>query len=160
ALAAEDPRVRVVHNRPNRGYGGALLAGFAAASKPLTFFMDSDGQFDITDLANLIPFRERGYRAVLGYRARRRDGFIRSLNAWGWKRLVSLLFGLGVRDIDCAFRLYDTALVRTLDLRSDGAMINTEMLAKLKKLSVPYIEVPVRHLPRRHGRASGANPRV
>ncbi|HEX6799217.1 MAG TPA: glycosyltransferase family 2 protein, partial [Ktedonobacterales bacterium] len=48
ALAAAHPaHVRVVHNRPNRGYGGALMAGFDAAAKELAFFMDSDGQFDI-----------------------------------------------------------------------------------------------------------------
>jgi glycosyltransferase involved in cell wall biosynthesis len=160
ALAAADPRVRVIHNRPNRGYGGALIAGFAAAAKPLTFFMDSDGQFDIADIAALLRLREQGYRAVLGYRKRRRDGLVRLLNAWGWKRLVSLLFGLRVRDIDCAFKLYDTALVRAFDVTSEGAMINTEMLVKLKKLHVPFMQVPVGHYPRVHGRATGANLRV
>ncbi len=47
ALAADNPRIRVIHNRPNRGYGGALIAGFAACHQALTFFMDADGQFDI-----------------------------------------------------------------------------------------------------------------
>jgi glycosyltransferase involved in cell wall biosynthesis len=160
ALAAEDPRVRVVHNRPNRGYGGALIAGFDAVTKSLTFFMDSDGQFDIADIAELLELREAGYRAVLGYRARRRDAWPRKVNAWGWNRLGRLLFGLRIRDVDCAFKLYDTNLVRALDVRAEGAMVNTEMLVKLVKLGVPYAEVPVRHYPRTHGSATGANPRV
>lgn len=158
ALAAADPQhIRVVHNRPNRGYGGALIAGFQMASKPLTFFMDSDGQFDIADLARLLPYREQGIRAVFGYRERRQDSFLRLVNAKGWKLLVFMLLGVRVRDIDCAFKLYDTSLVRAFDVRSEGAMINTEMLTKLKKLGIPYVEVPVRHLPRIHGRATGAN---
>ncbi|MEO7002581.1 MAG: glycosyltransferase family 2 protein [Ktedonobacterales bacterium] len=157
ALAAQNPRVRVIHNRPNRGYGGALIAGFAAASKQLTFFMDADGQFDIADLAQLLPLREQGYRAILGYRRHRQDSFLRLVNAWGWKLLVSTLFGLRVRDVDCAFKVYDTALVRALDVRAEGAMVNTEMLVKLKRLHIPTIEVPVRHLPRQHGTATGAN---
>jgi glycosyltransferase involved in cell wall biosynthesis len=159
-LAASNPRIRVVHNRPNRGYGGALISGFQAATKQLTFFMDADGQFDIADIARLIPYREQGYRVVLGYRKRRQDGFLRLMNAWGWKLLVSALFGLRVRDIDCAFKLYDTSLVRVFDVQSEGAMVNTEMLTKLKKLGIPFVQVPVRHLPRVHGTASGANLKV
>jgi len=159
-LAAANPRIRVIHNRPNRGYGGALIAGFNAASKSLTFFMDSDGQFDIHDLALLLPLREKGYRVVLGYRKHRNDALIRKINAHGWNTLVTLLFGLRVRDVDCAFKLYDTALVRVCDVRSEGAMVNTEMLVKLSRLHVKLIQVPVRHYPRQHGSATGANIRV
>ncbi|HEX5441584.1 MAG TPA: glycosyltransferase family 2 protein [Ktedonobacterales bacterium] len=158
--AARNPHIRVVHNRPQRGYGGALIAGFNAMTKPLTFFMDADGQFDIRDLAGLLPLREQGHRAVLGYRLRRKDSPLRKFNAWGWKRLVSLLFGLRVRDVDCAFKLYDTTLVRAVDVQAEGAMVNTEMLVKLTRMGVPFVEVPVRHYPRLHGQASGANLRV
>ena len=159
-LAAANPHVRVIHNRPNRGYGGALIAGFTAARMPLTFFMDSDAQFDIRDIALLLPLYEQGYRAILGYRKHRNDAPIRKLNAWGWNLLVSMLFGLKVRDVDCAFKLYDSALVRVCDVRSEGAMVNTEMLVKLSKLGVPFTQVPVRHYPRVHGSATGANLRV
>lgn len=159
-LAASNPRIRVIHNRPNRGYGGALIAGFNAASKSLAFFMDADGQFDIRDIASLLKLREQGYRAVLGYRQRRRDPFMRLVNAWGWNLLVSLLFGLHVRDVDCAFKLYDTALVRVTDVQAEGAMVNTEMLVKLSKLGVPFVQVPVHHYNRVHGSSTGANLRV
>lgn len=159
-MAAANPHIRVIHNRPNRGYGGALIVGFNAASKPLTFFMDADGQFDIRDLALLLPLREQGYRAILGYRKHRNDTFIRKVNAFGWNVLVTLVFGLRVRDVDCAFKLYDSALVRVCDVRSEGAMVNTEMLVKLSRLGVPFIQVPVHHYPRKHGSATGANLRV
>jgi glycosyltransferase involved in cell wall biosynthesis len=160
ALAASDPRIRVVHNQPNRGYGGALLAGFAQVSKELTFYMDSDGQFDIRDLVKLLERRELGYRAVLGYRAQRQDSAMRLLNAWGWNLLVSRLFNLHVRDIDCAFKLYDTELIRVFDTQSEGAVVSTEMLVKLKRMGIPFVEIPVQHLPRLHGKATGAKLRV
>ncbi len=159
-LAAHDARIRVVHNRPNRGYGGALIAGFNAVTKELTFYMDSDGQFDIRDLVKLLELREQGYRAALGYRRHRRDSAVRRLNAWGWNVLVSRLFGLHVRDIDCAFKVYDTELVRLFDLHSEGAVVSTEMLVKLTRMGVSAVEIPVQHLPRLHGRATGANVRV
>lgn len=158
--AAANPRIRVVHNRPQRGYGGALIAGFNAMTKPLAFFMDADGQFDIRDLTVLLPLREQGHRAVLGYRLHRQDSPLRKVNAWGWKLLVSTLFGLHVRDVDCAFKLYDTSLVRAVDVTAEGAMVNTEMLVKLTRMGVPFVEAPVRHYPRLHGQASGANLRV
>lgn len=159
-LATANPRVRVVHNQPNRGYGGALMAGFRAATKSLTFFMDADGQFDIRDIVKLLQQREAGHRVVLGYREHRQDSFLRLVNAWGWNVLVSQVFGLSVRDVDCAFKVYDTNLVRMLDVQAAGAMVNTEMLAKLARVRVPYVEVPVHHYKRLHGSATGAQVRV
>jgi glycosyltransferase involved in cell wall biosynthesis len=159
-LSTVNPRIRVVHNTANRGYGGALIAGFDAATKALTFFMDSDGQFDIEDLALLLAKGEQGHRAVLGYRRKRQDGWERKVNAWGWNLLVSILFGLRVRDVDCAFKLYDTELVRICDVHSEGAMVNTEMLVKLSRLGIQFVQVPVHHYPRQHGNATGANPAV
>jgi glycosyltransferase involved in cell wall biosynthesis len=148
-LAIEDSQIRAIHNRPNRGYGGALIAGFQAVPKPLTFFMDADGQFDIREIVQLLEQRERGYRAVFGYRKLRQDAFIRLLNAKGWNFIVSWVLGLRIRDIDCAFKLYDTTLLHTFDVRSNGT--------KLAKLRIPYIEVPVSHYRRSHGKATGAS---
>jgi glycosyltransferase involved in cell wall biosynthesis len=159
ALAEANPRIRVVHNRPNKGYGGALIAGFNAVSKELTFFMDADGQFDIREVDRLIAHIE-DYDAVLGYRKHRQDPWPRLVNAWGWKLLMRLLFRLKVRDIDCAFKLYHTALVRRANVQAQGAMVNTEMLVKLNRLGYRWIEVPVGHYPRTDGKASGANLRV
>jgi GT2 family glycosyltransferase len=159
-LAAAHPRIHVVHNRPNRGYGGALIAGFNAAHKQLSFFMDADGQFAIQDISRLLELREQGHRVVLGYRRHRRDPLPRLINAWGWNRLVGLLFGLQVRDVDCAFKLFDTNLVRVAEVQAEGAMVNTELLVKLSRLGVPFVQVPVGHYPRQHGSATGANLRV
>ncbi len=160
-LAASDARIRAVHNRPNRGYGGALIAGFAAARQPYTFFMDADGQFDIADIANLIIPVEAGQAEVaLGYRAHRNDPLIRILNSWAWKQLVSLLFHLHIRDVDCAFKLFPTRLVRAAAVQANGAMISTELLAKFERMGATITQVPVGHYPRELGKATGANPRV
>jgi glycosyltransferase involved in cell wall biosynthesis len=163
ALAKNDSRVVPVHHPTNRGYGAAVRSGFAAARTELLFFMDGDGQFDIDDIATLLRVEESAApgTVVLGYRERRRDAARRRLNAWGWKQLVGLTLGLrGIRDIDCAFKLFPTALVQACDVTAQGAMVNTELLIKLRRLGVPMVQVPVRHLPRVHGKATGANLRV
>lgn len=39
-------------------------------------------------------------------------------------------------------------------------MVNTELLVKLRRIGAEIEQVPVRHLPRTHGSATGASPRV
>lgn len=139
--------------------GSILADGFAAACKELTFFMDSDGQFDIRDLSRLCAFIDE-YDAVIGYRIRRQDTWMRKLNAWGWKKLISIVLGVHVRDIDCAFKLLHTAFLQQYPPETCGAMINAEMLYKLNRAGYTHKEVGIQHLSRRGGRATGANLRV
>ena len=158
-IAAADPHLKVIHHPTNQGYGAALASGFATSSKDLVLFMDSDGQFDIYDLARFFPLLAE-YDAVLGYRVKRQDTWMRRANAWGWKMLVRLVFGIRVRDVDCAFKLYDGRFFREHRLETRGAMINTEILYKFTRAGYTYTEVGVHHLPRRGGRATGAKPIV
>ena len=155
ALSATYPCLRVIHHPVNQGYGAALVSGFESVSKDLTFFMDSDGQFDIHDLAQFLLLIEE-YDAVLGYRIDRQDTWMRKANAWGWKKLVGLVFGVHVRDVDCAFKLYPSGFFHKDKLETRGAMINTEILYKFIRAGNTYTQVGVRHLPRHGGRATGA----
>ncbi|HET9920452.1 MAG TPA: glycosyltransferase family 2 protein [Ktedonobacteraceae bacterium] len=156
-LAARDGRVHLLNHAVNQGYGAALVSGFEAiaANNDLAFFMDSDGQFDIRDLERFFPLIEE-YDAVLGYRMHRQDTWVRKLNAWGWKMLVRLVFGLHVRDVDCAFKLYRASFFREHPLETRGAMINTEILYKFTRAGYTYTQQGVHHLPRKGGRATGA----
>jgi len=155
ALAARDPRIRFVTHPVNQGYGAALVSGFAAATRELTFFMDADGQFDISDLRTFFLFIDR-YDAVIGYRIDRQDSWMRKLNAWGWKLLIGWVLGVHVRDVDCAFKLLHTDFLRQHPLQTRGAMINAELLYTLKQAGGTYKELGVHHLPRQAGRATGA----
>ena len=154
-ISTTHPYVKVIHHPVNQGYGAALVSGFEAASRDLTFFMDSDGQFDIHDLGRFLPLMEE-YDAVLGYRIDRQDTWMRKVNAWGWKKLVGLVFDVHVRDVDCAFKLYPSWFFREHRLETRGAMINTEILYKFIIAGNTYTQVGVRHLPRHGGKATGA----
>lgn len=158
-LADESPHIVAVHNRPNIGYGGALRKGFETARMEYIFFCDGDGQFDISELGKLIALLDRGDVAV-GYRAQRADTWMRNVNAWGWRCLIRLLFGLKVRDIDCAFKLLPKRLFDDVALKSDGAMISAELLAKAKYKGYRIVETAVSHYPRTAGDSTGANLRV
>ncbi len=155
ALTGAHSRVRLITHATNEGYGASLVSGFAAATKELVFFMDSDGQFDIRDLQKFFPLIDT-YDAVIGYRIDRQDSWMRKLNAWGWKQLIGWVLGVHVRDVDCAFKLLHTEFLRRHPLETRGAMINAELLYRLTRVGCTYKEVGVNHLPRLHGRATGA----
>ena len=150
---------RLVEHFPNRGYGGALKAGFAAATKDLVAFVPADKQFVFSEIDRFLA-RIDGADIVCGYRADRQDPFVRRLNAFGWNTLVSLLFGRLCRDIDCGFKLFRREILDHVHIASDGAMIDTEFLAGARARGYRIDEVTVTHLPRTAGEATGADLRV
>ncbi|MBI4718412.1 MAG: glycosyltransferase family 2 protein [Planctomycetes bacterium] len=158
-LAAEHPQVRAVHNRPNLGYGGALQRGFREARKAWVFYTDGDGQFDFEEIGLLLPLLDR-YDIVSGYRLDRKDPWLRKLNAFCWTALVNVVFRLWLRDIDCAFKIYPRALFEEIEMKSMGALIDTEVLARAKRLRYTIGQIGVHHFPRRAGTQTGANLRV
>jgi glycosyltransferase involved in cell wall biosynthesis len=160
-LAAADTRVRVVHHVQNRGYGAALRSGFAAARYPLVVLVDGDNQFDLRELPILLGALTT-CDVVSGYRITRRDPWIRRLNGFLYNRLAKLLFDISIRDVNCGFKVYRRDLLERLlpALRSTGALINVEMLARTRKLGVTVGEVGVHHYPREAGNQTGGNPAV
>jgi glycosyltransferase involved in cell wall biosynthesis len=161
-LAAEDPRVRVVHHRPNRGYGGAIRSGLSAATKPYVFFTDGDRQFRLEDLERLIPLL-KGADAVVGFRIKRADPAKRRFIAWVYNRLIRILFGAPFRDVDCAFKLFRRDVFERVPLsrvRSNGAFFSPELLLVLRAGGVRIAQVGVRHFARARGEEKGATLRV
>jgi glycosyltransferase involved in cell wall biosynthesis len=158
-LMGRVPHFRLVEHYPNRGYGGSLKAGFAAATKDLIAFVPADNQFDFGEIHLLLDALD-GADIVSGYRTKREDHFVRKLNALGWNTLVRVLFGYLCHDIDCGFKLFRREILDHVNLASDGAMIDTELLAGARARGFRIAEVPVTHLPRVGGEATGANFKV
>lgn len=163
-MSKEDKRIRVIHHNPNRGYGGALKSGFYESRGEFIFFTDGDGQFDFSQFGK---FWERRNDAdlILGYRTNRveTDGWKRVLFAKMWNFLNRVLFGLKVRDIDCAFKLMRKEVIDKIPrLQSEGAMVSAELLIKAKEAGFRFLELPVVHLvsPEKLGGSTGAKPRV
>src|SRR5207248_8994391 len=133
ALAAAHPQVRAVHHATNLGYGAALRTGFAAARFDHLAFTDGDRQFKVQDLGRLIArLQEGGADAVVGYRIRRADPLARTLYARAYRLANRVLFGLKVRDVDCACKLFTRRALEGVSVESDGAFFSAELLIKLK----------------------------
>ncbi|GAC1530916.1 MAG: hypothetical protein NVS3B12_06110 [Acidimicrobiales bacterium] len=158
-IAAECHEVRLLRHPVNRGYGEAVRTGFLAAQLDYVFFTDADNQFDMEEIALLLPWVDH-VDVVAGFRVNRQDAIVRRINAWAWNRLVRVLFYVPVRDIDCAFKLFRRSVIEDLHIESVGAMVNTEIMVKLGRTGKTVVEVGVTHLPRTAGTARGADPRV
>jgi len=141
----------------NKGYGAALDRGFEYAEKDYIFLMDSDGQFDIKDLDLMIPFVSK-INVVSGYRTTRADKVVRRLNAYLYNIYIKLFFGLNVKDIDCAFKLFPkSAFDKVKPIKSRGALYSAELLIKFVRNGFEIKEVGVNHYPRSFGKQSGAS---
>jgi glycosyltransferase involved in cell wall biosynthesis len=152
ALAASrsNPRVRLLRHPVNRGYGAALRTGFDAAQYELVSFTDADCQFDLNDLGALLALCER-FPLVVGYRLQRQDSWRRRFFSRGYNLLTGVLLGTGVRDCDCALKIFSREVLRPLRPQSTGFFVNTEILTRARLLGYPVAEVGVRHRPRLGG---------
>ncbi len=154
-----EPRCRVVRHDCNTGYGAALRSGLREAQGELIFFSDADLQFDLSEIEKLLEHTEE-FDIVAGYRARRSDPWPRRVIAATWGALVRVLFGLRVRDIDCAFKVFRSEVIEAIEIEAIGAFVNTEILVRARAAGFRIHQVPVSHRRRRHGDQSGANPKV
>ena len=151
AIAAADPRVRVVHHPVKSGYGAALQSGFRAATKTLVFYTDGDRQFELNDLPPLLPLLEQ-YDIVSCFRINRQENLRRKLNALGWTCLINFLFGMKIKDMNCAFKLYKRKIFDVIKMESKGSLLNSEILARATRQGFTITQVGVRHYPRTAGK--------
>jgi len=153
-LAAEDPaHVRVFHHRPNRGYAEALKTGFTSARHQLIFYTDSDNQFDVRELVDMLPLIEEA-DIVNGFRIYRFDPLTRLVVSWVFNLVVRVMFRIKVRDIDCAFKLFRREVFDKVTIESKKFFVDAEVLAKAKYYGFRMAELGVRHYPRQAGKST------
>ncbi len=160
-LAAAHPEVRAVHHPTNLGYGAALRSGFAAARFDHLAFTDGDRQFKVADLGRLIDRLAAGTAdVVVGYRIQRADPLVRTVYARLYRLANRIFFGLKVRDVDCACKLFRRVALEGVSVESGGAFFSAELLIKLGARGRRIDEVGVPHYPRTAGSPTGARPQV
>ena len=162
-LAAANPDVvRAVHHPTNLGYGAALLSGFQAARHELVAFTDGDRQFRVADLGRLTARLAEADApdAVVGYRIKRMDPLIRTVYARLYRFANRVWFGLKVRDVDCACKLFRREALEGIAVESGGAFLSAELLIKLRAAGRSVVEVGVPHHSRTAGSPTGAKPSV
>jgi glycosyltransferase involved in cell wall biosynthesis len=150
------PNLRVVTHEKNRGYGGALRSGFAAARKEWIFYTDGDAQYDVTELPLLWQARQ-GADLVNGYKILRHDPLHRVMVGKIYHQLVKWAFRLEAQDVDCDFRLIHRRVFDAIELTRDTGLICVELVSKIEKNGFAVRYVPVHHYARLHGRSQFFN---
>lgn len=157
---AYKPFIKVVHHTHNMGYGVALRSGFSNAKKfDYVFYTDGDMQYEVEELSKMVPYL-KDYEVVIGFRSKRALTPTRQVQAIVFNWIVSLLFGLHVKDINCSMKIASRDALNKINLTSNGAFIDAELLIKLKNQGYKFKEVEVTHLSRKFGKASGGSVKV
>lgn len=151
--------LRVVTHRTKSGYGVTVADGLRASRMPWAAFTDADGQFDIGDLARLAALSDRA-DLIGGWRIERQDAWMRSVVSGTFNVMLFVLYGLRVRDVDCALKLMRAEFLHSIELENRSALLNAELYLKARLGGWRVMQVPVPHYPRRAGRRSGARPRA
>lgn len=162
-IAKDDKRVRVINHESNMGYGASLKTGFYNSKYDWVCFIDSDGQFDFSEITLFIDKqKETNADLVIGYYKKRRVSLSKRITSKLWEYLVFAMFGLKVHDIDCGFKLISKRVIEAIPtLESErGAFISSELLIKAKKGGFKIVEIPVTHYPRLRGEGTGRNLNV
>jgi glycosyltransferase involved in cell wall biosynthesis len=147
------PNLRIVTHEQNRGYGGALRSGFAAARKEFVFYTDGDSQYDVTELPLLLERMGPKTGLVNGYKLERHDPAHRIWIGRLYNFCARLLFRIRIRDIDCDYRLIRRELLDRIHLTSTSGTICVELVRKLELSGWQVEEVGVHHYERLYGRS-------
>jgi glycosyltransferase involved in cell wall biosynthesis len=158
ALAAENPRVRVIHHHQNQGWSGALQSLFGHARGDLVFLIPADNQHDMTQLPEFLE-RIKGADIVCGWRQHRADPWPRRLTGWLRAAIVRLSFRLPVHDVTWV-KLFRREVLRAIPLDATSVFLDDEILIRAHQQGYRLTELPVRHFPRTAGTSTGNRLRV
>lgn len=153
-LRKEFPDLKIVIHKENIGYGEALKDAVLAASGRYILSIDSDGQFDISEMSILIEEQKKGYDVVTGFRKKKKDTFFKIFADRGLNLIVRLMFGINYYDTNCAFKLYSPGVLDKINIEARGYQTPTEILMKLHTLGFKIGQVGISHFPRQKGKSA------
>lgn len=160
-IAANQPRVQVLHRSEKNGLGPAYLAGFAwgfESDFDYLIEMDADGSHRAEDLAAMLAEAPEhdlviGSRWVSGGRIENWPLTRQLISRFG-NFYARTMLGSGIRDITAGFRVYRTEFLRGLDLASvasAGYSFQVEMAWRSHQAGARIIEVPITFVERESG---------
>jgi glycosyltransferase involved in cell wall biosynthesis len=152
-LGSGHPQVHPIHHPANRKLGGALKTGFASTTKEWLLYMDSDLPIRMDDALAALPLTEEA-DIVIGWRKSRAESWRRKVMSWGYNRLIRLIFGLKVQDVNFAFKLFRRSLYQRVLLASEGSFIDAELLLEAKRQGAHIAEIGMDYYPRVAGEST------
>jgi glycosyltransferase involved in cell wall biosynthesis len=161
-LAVADPRIRLLQHTKNQKLGATLRTGYAAATRSLVVYMDADLPFDPHVIGRAIQaLRVTRADVIAGYRLdRTTEGFRRTVYSYLYNTLIGLLFGWPHRDINFSFKLMRLEVLQAVELRSEGSLIDAELIVKARNLGFVIQQLGLDYFPRSRGLSTLSSPGV
>ncbi|HEY3567494.1 MAG TPA: glycosyltransferase family 2 protein [Thermoanaerobaculia bacterium] len=160
--AAVNPRIRLLRHEVNRKLGASLKTGFAAVTKDVVLYMDADLPFDPDVIGRALQaMRVTRADLIAGYRLdRTAEGLRRTIYSYFYNTLIGLLFGWPHRDINFSFKLIRREVLEAVELKSEGSLIDAELIVKAKNLGFTIQQLGLDYFPRTRGRSTLSSPGV
>ena len=160
-MAAEEPRVHVLHRPTKEGLGKAYLAGFRwalARDYDVVGEIDADGSHQPEQLPRLLAALEDadlviGSRWVPGGSVTN-WAFTRKLLSRGGNLYTRLLLGIAVRDTTAGYRLFRRTTLEKIDLddvSSYGYVFQADLAFRTLRAGLRVVEVPIEFVERVRG---------
>ncbi len=161
-LAAENPAIRLLRHEVNQKLGATLKTGFAAARMDVVLYMDADLPFDPEIVGRALQaMRVTRADVIAGYRLdRTTEGFRRTVYSYLYNSLIGVLFGWPHRDINFSFKLMRREVLESMELRSEGSLIDAELIVKARNLGFVIQQLGLDYFPRTRGRSTLSSPSV
>ena len=161
-IAAQNFRVRAIRHERNRKLGGSLKTGFASATKEVVLYMDADLPFDPDVIGRALrAMYITGADVIAGYRLDRTiEGFRRTLYSYCYNALIGVLFGWPHRDINFSFKLIRREVLQSIELKSEGSLIDAELIVKAKNHGFSIQQIGLDYFPRTRGVSHLSSPAV
>jgi len=162
ALAAADPHLVVVHHPTNRKLGGSIRTGLERASGDVVLYTDADLPFDLLELDRALRIlRVYEADALSAYRHDRTgEGPRRAMYSWSYNWLVQALFGIRLRDVNFAFKLFRRRVLDAVELTSEGSFVDAELLVRAQRMGFTVVQIGVDYFPRTRGVSTLSSPQV
>lgn len=149
-LRRKEKRIKIINHKINKGYGACLRSGIIHAKFDWIFFTDSDMQFNVDEIAHFLPHTNK-FDFIVGYRKQRADSLRRKIISKIYNKIVKIIFGLPLKDVDCAFKLMRKSALTSVKFHSNSFFMSVELMVKARHLGFRVKELGVHHYPRIKG---------
>lgn len=153
-LAAEDPRIRVLH-QSNQGHGPALRAGLDAAQGDFLLLVDGDGQIPLENFATFWRTTSM-LDGIIGIRQNRQDPRHRLVLSSAVRLLLRILFDIRLADANIPFKLIRSSVWREARplIPADCRIPSLFLAVFLATRRARFEQIPVSHRARETGKTT------
>jgi len=165
SFAQAQKGVHVYALEREKGRGSALRLGIAKARGNIIVFFPADAEYNTEDIIKIVePIINYQFNVVFGSRAIKCFNlddriyyvygknwiayFISKYGGMMFSILSLLLYNRYITDPFSTLKAFDSSLLRSLDLRSHGINLESEIIAKLGIRHEFILEIPVEYSPR------------